>query len=1226
MVHEKYVKRGNKLCGPYYYRTYRDKDGNVKTEYIGKKDEKNIPEKSSFSIFLLVVLLIISLIGINLVKDYTGYSALDESVLEPTINQDLNETELTINQNLNETTEQNLEINAIGNLKNLYPEYNINQIGNKLEISKQGLNIKLNGASPENIKNLKFNNTLVHIDSMPMESAEVEIEHEPIYGVVSSSKLYQCEDSDFNLETLECSNWALTDIPVETTNAFYKYTVPHFTTYNVGAGQTYETISACLFAVNNTVDDCDLIDANTNYIVNSTFSNGVEFLINNTDSEVIKITNNNITFDGNLTKITGNTTGTFLKMFISGKSTNNVTVKNLQINNYENGIDLNVAGYNISIINNTLTNITANSIGKGGGGSSHLNFTRVENNTIYCNQPGVRFGSEGINMQVFNGNLTIAFNSINNCTIGIRLGSTNSSIYNNTINMSGTQTGIYLCGGTAGCSLSGNNYIWNNNFTNNSAMSTGFYAREDSAPAAPNFFNNSGIGNYWPDIRTLRIFDTDANGYGDAGKQYPYNLSKGASYVSNVTDWAPGNAKSCTTPADELFLNNDTLFCGGRYQINDVDANGLVYINSSNIDVDGYNSTIIGNESGIGINFTGSTAAFNSNPGTNVNITNMNLSKYKFQIYLSNINFTIIRDSYFYFNHTGTSSSIENTVGTNSLNINITILNNTFHYLTDLNNVARQNSRYINTFMTNSTIENNTFDGDLIHIIISGDSNGFISIKGNNFKNTSGNANTGPINLQSSVKSIVTIKNNTFRNNSISVAISTNNSIVRNNTFYGSSTDIGQIETNSANSNTFVYNTFYNSSRGVYIGLVGATNLNSLNIIQNNTFINCTTACIELNYANDSNVYNNDIQTGSIGIRIGVSSKSENNKIYNNTLLNNPAGIRIDSGSNNTFWNNNVTNTTTISYYANVSVAGNYFNLSTGNYWGNIRSLSIFDANGNGLGDSGGDYPYSNTSTNPLVIGYVNDSAPYTTLNDTTNPSVTLTIGSTSLSLSGTTSVSCSGTDSGGMQSVTIEVSGVNSWSGSCGVSSCTGTYTGTLSGISTVTCTAKDLLNNRASTSSTITVTESGGASGGGGGGGTTPAESTTETPATPVTPIEETPVVTEQSPIVQQLTQDLIVNVPPVLIENVIPIITEDRAEIQLDDKAIIDISYIETREGRAKPKIGISFSLYPKTEDKPAKIVKPFKFKNIYLVLSMPLWLLWLILLIKKINDKLNNLLKK
>ncbi|MEM4358255.1 MAG: NosD domain-containing protein, partial [Candidatus Pacearchaeota archaeon] len=66
MTHKKWIKRGDKVFGPYLYRTYRDEDGNIKTEYIGKDVEKINLQKfqkflllSLFFIFLFFIFLII---------------------------------------------------------------------------------------------------------------------------------------------------------------------------------------------------------------------------------------------------------------------------------------------------------------------------------------------------------------------------------------------------------------------------------------------------------------------------------------------------------------------------------------------------------------------------------------------------------------------------------------------------------------------------------------------------------------------------------------------------------------------------------------------------------------------------------------------------------------------------------------------------------------------------------------------------------------------------------------------------------------------------------------------------------------------------------------------------------------------------------------------------------------------------------------------------------------
>ena len=34
MVYKRYIKRGGKLCGPYYYKSYRDKNGKVVSKFV----------------------------------------------------------------------------------------------------------------------------------------------------------------------------------------------------------------------------------------------------------------------------------------------------------------------------------------------------------------------------------------------------------------------------------------------------------------------------------------------------------------------------------------------------------------------------------------------------------------------------------------------------------------------------------------------------------------------------------------------------------------------------------------------------------------------------------------------------------------------------------------------------------------------------------------------------------------------------------------------------------------------------------------------------------------------------------------------------------------------------------------------------------------------------------------------------------------------------------------
>lgn len=71
MVYKKYIQRGGKKFGPYYYESYRDKDGKVKTRYVSppKKQKTKIPS-TKLHIFLaisIVALLIFVLIATSTV-------------------------------------------------------------------------------------------------------------------------------------------------------------------------------------------------------------------------------------------------------------------------------------------------------------------------------------------------------------------------------------------------------------------------------------------------------------------------------------------------------------------------------------------------------------------------------------------------------------------------------------------------------------------------------------------------------------------------------------------------------------------------------------------------------------------------------------------------------------------------------------------------------------------------------------------------------------------------------------------------------------------------------------------------------------------------------------------------------------------------------------------------------------------------------------------------------
>ncbi len=68
MVYEKYIKRGNKLHGPYYYESYRDKTGKIKKRYFG-----TTKPKKGFNWLLLIGIVFILIVGV-LMLNYPSVS------------------------------------------------------------------------------------------------------------------------------------------------------------------------------------------------------------------------------------------------------------------------------------------------------------------------------------------------------------------------------------------------------------------------------------------------------------------------------------------------------------------------------------------------------------------------------------------------------------------------------------------------------------------------------------------------------------------------------------------------------------------------------------------------------------------------------------------------------------------------------------------------------------------------------------------------------------------------------------------------------------------------------------------------------------------------------------------------------------------------------------------------------------------------------------------------
>jgi hypothetical protein len=178
----------------------------------------------------------------------------------------------------------------------------------------------------------------------------------------------------------------------------------------------------------------------------------------------------------------------------------------------------------------------------------------TDNITVTCNSTKIIGNNTGFGFYAAGrSNITLIGCTIANYTDGILINNTaistfrNNSLFNNTY-------GMYLLNSTG-------NKVYYSNFTSSSSY------HAVSTLAGNHFNTTSGgnaQGNYWDDVLSLEIYDTNADGYGDYGSQYPYNSTYSSKVTANVTDWGPMTTKAMApgvTQFDPLqnWVLNDTI-------------------------------------------------------------------------------------------------------------------------------------------------------------------------------------------------------------------------------------------------------------------------------------------------------------------------------------------------------------------------------------------------------------------------------------------------------------------------------------------------------------------------------------------------------------------------------------------------------------------------------------------------------------------------------------------
>ena len=156
------------------------------------------------------------------------------------------------------------------------------------------------------------------------------------------------------------------------------------------------------------------------------------------------------------------------------------------------------------------------------------------------------------------------------------------------------------------------------------------------------------------------------------------------------------------------------------------------------------------------------------------------------------------------------------------------------------------------------------------------------------------------------------------------------------------------------------------------------------NNISNNQIENVSEKGMILVAGSSNNmIFKNTFQNTVTGLFIGDGTVSSNNTIKNNTFINNSLGIDISSTATNNRIFHNIFKISS-AFHAGDASGTNYWNTSIGgvgqgNFWDDVFTLDIRDANGDGWGDIGTQYPY-NVSNGGHVTQTVQDNAPQTIL------------------------------------------------------------------------------------------------------------------------------------------------------------------------------------------------------------------------------------------------------
>ena len=630
--------------------------------------------------------------------------------------------------------------------------------------------------------------------------------------------------------------------------------------------------------------------------------------------------------------------------------------------NTGNGIYAWYNSHNNRIINSTGTSTSGYGI-----------YVYTSNNNIIVNSSGASSSSNGLRLIASSGNnITSSTLRSGTSTPVFMNGSSNNNIISNTLISNNNLTDLiklYLS--------SGNKLFWNN-FT----QTTGYYVQDSNGS---NFYNTSvgGVaqGNYYFNITSKNIYDSNNDGWGDSGDDYPLSsLTWASKWTGYGTDYGPATDKelvNCSTvlEANTVYTLTENVSINGSTCFN-------VSVENVTIDCDGF--SIRGNNS---VNTYGIYSTT-----YNTTIVNCDINTFQYAVYFNGATNGNIKDSNVSSQH-GSGGTIYLRYGSNNNIENVRSI------------VQVSGPRGIQII--------NSIGNTISSVTATGTASGSISLYSANYTNiiNTNSSSTGYGNA-------FLIASNSHYNNLINVTwasplwsgvifeLSDDNSLINSSGtaglhsiyIYTSSNTTIDSSTGTSNTGNGIY-AWYNSHNNRIINSTGTSTsgygiyvyTSNNNIIVNSSGASSSSNGLRLIASSGNNITSSTLRSGT-STPVFMNGSSNNNIISNTLISNNNLTDLIKlylSSGNKLFWNNF---TQTTGYYVQDSNGSNFYNTSVGgvaqgNYYFNITSKNIYDSNNDGWGDSGDDYPLSSLTWASKWTGYGTDYGPATTREESSGSS-----------------------------------------------------------------------------------------------------------------------------------------------------------------------------------------------------------------------------------------------